>query len=146
MDHVLVVGLGDARGGQGIALLVLADEVPAEVDDDEDEEAVAAQVRGEGRVVRGGLDAQEHLRADRVADRPEDEVGRHHHRLLGLPAHVPRHHRQPQRLRRPERQRDVVADQEPDVLREGLVRDRHEEDRADEGSVAPERVSCLVVN
>lgn len=55
VDHAVVGSFSDTGGGQLVASLVLAAEVPAEEDEDDDEEGVAAEVGGEGGVVRGSF-------------------------------------------------------------------------------------------
>ncbi|CRK20004.1 hypothetical protein BN1723_012015 [Verticillium longisporum] len=65
--------LGDARRGQLVSLLVLADEVEAQGDDDDDEQAVAAHVGGKGDQVAGLVALEEDLGPDGVAGGPEDK-------------------------------------------------------------------------
>lgn len=63
MNVALVVRLSDTRGSSGVALLVQADEVEAQEDDDQKQQDVAAHVRAEGDEVAGGVGAAEDLGA-----------------------------------------------------------------------------------
>ena len=71
---------------------------------------------------------------NRIASGPDDEVQGNHDALLGLAGNVTRDHGQRERLGRPERERDVVADEQADFLTEGLERDSHETDGANKGA------------
>lgn len=55
VNHAIVSSFTDTGGGHLVASLVLAAEVPAEEDEDEDEGGVAAEVGGESSVVLGGF-------------------------------------------------------------------------------------------
>lgn len=79
---------------------------------------------------------EEDLATSGVASTPPDEVVGNDKGLLGLASDVTGHHAQTQGLGRPEREGDVVADEETDVLGKGPVGDSHEENGADEGPAA----------
>lgn len=61
--HVLVSGLVNTSGSELVAALVLPLEVPAEIDEHDDEKAVAAKVGGESGEVFRRVVLQEDLRA-----------------------------------------------------------------------------------
>jgi len=61
MQHAIVLGLRDASSGDGIPPGVLTLEVPAKHDNDHDEEAVTAQVRGESDEVSRSVPGEEDL-------------------------------------------------------------------------------------
>lgn len=61
MCHVLVLGIAVARGRQRVPLLVLTHEIKAQGDDDDDQKAVAAQVRREGDEVARAVPGEEDL-------------------------------------------------------------------------------------
>jgi hypothetical protein len=62
MHHVLIMGLTDTRRSQGVPLLVLMHQVEPQADDDNDQQAVAAEMGGEGDEVAGLVPAEEDLR------------------------------------------------------------------------------------
>jgi len=82
---------------------------------------------------------------DRVPRRPADKVGRDDGRLLGLARDVARHERQAQRRAGPEREHDVVRDQQADAPALGGVVDRHEDDGAGDASAGSPPVMSVQV-
>jgi hypothetical protein len=78
---------------------------------------------------------------DGIASGPDDEVHGNGYRLLGLPGHIPREHRQGEGLCRPEREGDVVTDKQTDSLGMSVRGNGHEEDGADERAVVESCVS-----
>lgn len=62
MHETMVLGLAHARPGQLVFPLILAREVEAQEDDDADEHAVAAHVRGEGDEVARRVPREKDLR------------------------------------------------------------------------------------
>ena len=63
VHHVLVPGLADARLSQRIPLLVLVHQVEPQADDDNDQQAVAAQMRRKRDEVTGLVPGEEDLGA-----------------------------------------------------------------------------------
>lgn len=59
----LIMCLLEAFGGKAITLLVLRNEVPAEEEDVDDEQRVAAEMGGKGDEVAGGVPGEEDLGA-----------------------------------------------------------------------------------
>lgn len=72
---------------------------------------------------------------DGISSGPDDEVESNSHSLLGLASNVSGDHGERKGLCGPERQGDVVADEEADVLSRSLVRDRHEKNSTNERPV-----------
>lgn len=113
---------------------VLPLQVPPQEDNDRHQEDVAAHVGGKGNEVPRLVPVQEDLGSDGITSRPPDEVHGDGDGALGLAGHVSGNERHGQVLRGPERQHDVIGEQEADFLSHAAVfLDRHEDDGADEG-------------
>lgn len=96
-----------------VPLAVLADELHSQADDDQDEQRVAPQVGGERDELARGLMA--------FPRGPDDEVEGDGDLLLGLAGDVAGDEGQGEGLGGPEGEGDVIADEQADVLGEGLV-------------------------